>query len=454
MQTQGYIDGVLENIKRTSVGQAMFLQAATEILKTLEPLLARDEKYIRHRIVDRVVMPEKTTMWRVTYMNDKNEPCSHYGYRVEFNSALGPYKGGLRFHPTVNLDVVKFLGFEQIFKNSLTGLNMGGGKGGSNFDPKGKSEGEIMRFCQAFTQSLFQLIGDVKDVPAGDIGVGGREIGYMFGMYKKLTGRFDGALTGKGLSWGGSLARTEATGFGLVYFTSEMLASIGQSLEGKKVAVSGAGNVAIYTVKKLYEMGATPITVSDSTGFIYDAEGIDLALLKRIKEVERKSLAEYIKERKNAKFTPVASYREGRNEVWSVPCDVALPCATQNEVHLADVEVLYANGCRALAEGSNMSSTLDAQRFMHDKKDFLYGPAKAANAGGVATSGLEMAQNASMEKWTFEEVDKKLHGIMKNIFKDAYETSVEFGEAGNLLLGANIAGFKKVADAMIDQGYI
>lgn len=454
MQVHDYISQVLENIKNTSLGQVTFLQAATEILRNLEPVLEREPKYLKHKIVDRIVMPEKTTMFRVTYMNDNNEPCSHYGYRVQFNSALGPYKGGLRFHPTVCLDVMKFLSFEQIFKNSLTGLNMGGAKGGSNFNPKGKSEGEIMRFCQAFMQGLYELIGDVKDVPAGDIGVGGREIGYLFGEYKKLTHRFDGSLTGKGLSWGGSLARTEATGYGLVYFAEQMLASVGQTFQGKKCVVSGAGNVSIYTVEKLYELGALPITVSDSTGFIYDADGIDLKLLKELKEVKRVGLAEYIKTRPNAKFTPVSQYKEGRNEVWSVPCDAAFPCATQNEVHLADVKVLYENGCRLLAEGANMPSTLDAMNYMHEAKDFLYGPAKAANAGGVATSGLEMSQNASMDKWSFEKVDDRLKSIMRNIFLNAYDTSVEFGEPGNLVLGANIAGFRKVADAMIDQGYL
>lgn len=454
MQVHDYISQVLENIKNTSLGQVTFLQAATEILRNLEPVLEREPKYLKHKIVDRVVMPEKTTMFRVTYLNDKNEPCSHYGYRVQFNSALGPYKGGLRFHPTVCLDVMKFLAFEQIFKNSLTGLRMGGAKGGANFDPKGKSEGEIMRFCQAFMQGLYELIGDVKDVPAGDIGVGGREIGYLFGEYKKLTHRFDGSLTGKGLNWGGSLARTEATGYGLVYFAEQMLASIGQTFEGKKCSVSGAGNVAIYTIEKLYELGALPVTVSDSTGFIYDTEGIDLKLLKELKEVKRAGLIEYEKARKSAKFTPISQYKEGRNEVWSVPCDAAFPCATQNEVHLADVKVLYENGCRLLAEGANMPSTLDAMNYMHEAKGFLYGPAKAANAGGVATSGLEMSQNASMDIWTFENVDNRLKTIMRNIFRNAYDTSVEFGEPGNLVLGANIAGFRKVADAMIDQGYI
>lgn len=453
MNAHDYISQVLENIKNTSLGQTTFLQAATEILRALEPVLDREPKYFKHRIVDRIVMPEKTTMFRVTYMNDKNEPCSHYGYRVQFNSALGPYKGGLRFHPSVCLDIIKFLGFEQIFKNSLTGLSMGGAKGGANFDPKGKSDGEIMRFCQAFMKGLHEIIGDVIDVPAGDIGVGGREIGYMFGEYKKLTHRFEGTLTGKGLNWGGSLARTEATGYGLVYFANEMLKKAGRGLEGLKAAVSGSGNVAIYTCEKLYHFGAKPVTVSDSTGYIYDAEGIDVALLKELKEVERVSLIEYAHRKPSAKFTPATEYKAGRNGVWDVPCDIALPGATQNEVSLEDAKTLYANGCRLLAEGSNMSSTLEAMEFMGSKDDFLYGPAKAANAGGVATSGLEMAQNAAMNPWSFEEVDAKLQGIMKHIFEISYETSVEFGRPGDLVLGGNIAGFRKVADAMIDQGY-
>lgn len=452
--TRSYINSVLEDIKRKNPGQEIFLQAATEILYSLAPLIEREEKYLRHKIIERVLVPERTLMFRVVYTNDKNIPCVHTGYRVEFNSALGPYKGGLRFHPSVNLGVLKFLGFEQIFKNSLTGLSMGGGKGGANFDPKGKSDNEIMRFCQSFMNELHRLISDTSDVPAGDIGVGGREIGYLFGQYKKLTRRFDGALTGKGLNWGGSLARTEATGYGSVYFANEMLTKVGQTIRGKKCCVSGAGNVAIYTVEKLYEFGALPITVSDSTGFIYDAEGIDLEALKEIKEKNRQSLVEYLKFRKNAKLTPVSDYEEGRNGVWNVPCDAAFPSATQNEINLKDIQTLYKNGCRLVCEGANMPSNLEAIDFMLSKKDFLFGPAKAANAGGVATSGLEMAQNASMQSWDFATVDNKLHDIMRNIFKTSYETSKEFGCEGNLVLGANIAGFRKVADAMIDQGYL
>ena len=451
---KSYIDGLLLNLKRANPGQEVFIQASTEILYSLIPLLKRDERYVKNKILERILAPERTMMFRVVYMSDGGEPCVHTGYRIEFNSALGPYKGGLRFHPSVNLGVLKFLGFEQIFKNSLTGLNIGGAKGGANFDPKGKSDGEIMRFCQAFMLELHRLISSNTDVPAGDIGVGGREIGYMYGAYKKLTRRFDGALTGKGLSWGGSLARTEATGYGSVYFANEMLATRGDSLHGKICTISGAGNVAIYTAEKLYQMQAKPVTVSDSTGFIYDAEGIDVALLKKLKEQLRVGLCEYIKERPGAKFIPVSAYPAGRNGVWSVPCDAAFPSATQNELNLQDVKTLYANGCRMVCEGANMPSTLEAVDFMLAQKDLLFGPAKAANAGGVATSGLEMAQNAQMASWSFEEVDGKLREIMRHIFLTSYETSKEFGAEGNLVLGSNIAGFRRVADAMLDQGLV
>lgn len=451
---KSYIDGLLLNLKRANPGQEVFIQASTEILYSLIPLLKRDERYVKNKILERILAPERTMMFRVVYMSDGGEPCVHTGYRIEFNSALGPYKGGLRFHPSVNLGVLKFLGFEQIFKNSLTGLNIGGAKGGANFDPKGKSDGEIMRFCQAFMLELHRLISSNTDVPAGDIGVGGREIGYMYGAYKKLTRRFDGALTGKGLSWGGSLARTEATGYGSVYFANEMLATRGDSLHGKICTISGAGNVAIYTAEKLYQMQAKPVTVSDSTGFIYDAEGIDVMLLKKLKEQLRVGLCEYIKERPNAKFIPVSAYPEGRNGVWSVPCDAAFPSATQNELNLDDAQTLYANGCRMVCEGANMPSTLEAVDFMLAQKDLLFGPAKAANAGGVATSGLEMAQNAQMASWSFEEVDGKLREIMRHIFRTSYETSKEFGAEGNLVLGSNIAGFRRVADAMLDQGLV
>lgn len=454
MGSTEYINRVLKNIKKISPRQPIFYQAVTEVLNNLKPLFDRESKYQKHAILERIIMPEKTTIFRTVYINDAGKACVHFGYRVEFNSAIGPYKGGLRFHPTVNLDVLKFLGFEQIFKNSLTGLNIGGAKGGANFDPKGKSDGEIMRFCQSFMNELAKLIGDVKDIPAGDIGVGGREIGYMYGQYKKLTSRFDGALTGKGLSWGGSLARTEATGYGCVYFADEMLKTKKQELKGKKCVVSGAGNVAIYTVEKLYQYGALPLTVSDSTGYVYDKDGIDLDLLKKLKEVDRVSLKEYVKEKKQAKFVPVSDYKTGRNGVWDIPCYAAFPSATQNELNLEDAKTLYNNGCRLVCEGANMPSNLEAIEFFLSKKDFCFGPGKAANAGGVATSALEMAQNASMSSWSFEEVDNKLKNIMKHIFDISYETSKEFNDAGNIVLGANIAGFRKVADAMIDQGYV
>lgn len=454
MTHSSYVSSLLCELQRRNPGQEVFIQAATEILHSLEPLLTKETKYLRHRVLERVLAPERTLMFRVVYTNDKNEPCVHTGYRVEFNSAIGPYKGGLRFHPSVNLGVLKFLGFEQIFKNALTGLNMGGAKGGANFDPKGKSDAEIMRFCQAFMTELHVLLKDTTDVPAGDIGVGSREIGYLFGQYKKLTHRFDGALTGKGLSWGGSLVRTEATGYGLVYFTAEMLQKAGLGFEDKICVVSGAGNVAIYTVQKLKELGAKPVTVSDSTGYIYDKDGINVALLKKLKEELRVGPIEYVKEKPSAKFVPISEYPSGRNGVWDIPCDMAFPCATQNEMNLQDAQTLYKNGCRVVAEGANMPTTLEAAEFFVAQKDFYFGPAKAANAGGVATSGLEMQQNAMMTSWSFDEVDTKLKSIMKHIFEISYETSKEYGEAGNLVLGANIAGFKKVADAMIDQGYL
>ncbi len=386
-------------------------------------------------------------------MDDQGKIQTNIGYRVQFNSAIGPYKGGLRFHPSVNLGIIKFLGFEQIFKNSLTGLAIGGAKGGSNFDPKGKSEGEIMRFCQSFMVELFKHIGETRDVPAGDIGVGGREIGFMFGEYKRLTGSFEGVLTGKGLNWGGSLARTEATGFGSVYFAENILNKAGDSLKGKTCTVSGSGNVALYTIQKLYDMGAKPVTCSDSKGMIYDENGIDFKALKSIKEIGRKELTEYLKIHPKATYIPVHQYTEGTNAVWSIPCFAAFPSATQNELNLKDIQTLYNNGCRLVNEGANMPSTPEAVDFIIEKKMF-YGPAKAANAGGVATSQLEMSQNASMQKWTFAEVDDKLRSIMKNIFDLSYKTSKEFGDEGNLMLGANIAGFRKVADSMIDQGAV
>lgn len=453
MPMRKYIDKVLNDVASESPGQKEFYQAAEEVLHSLLPLLNSDPKYDRHNILERIVVPERSIIFRVVWIDDQGKVQTNIGYRVEFNSAIGPYKGGLRFHPTVNLGIVKFLGFEQIFKNSLTGLSIGGGKGGSNFDPKGKSDNEIMRFCQAFMSELYKHIGETKDIPAGDIGVGGRELGYMFGQYKKLTGRFEGVLTGKGLNWGGSLVRTEATGFGSVYFAEEMLNKQGDSLEGKTCAVSGAGNVAIYTIQKLYDMNAIPVTCSDSRGMIYHKDGIDLHSLKIIKEIDRKPLDEYVLIHKDATYIPTHQYPEGTNAVWSVPCDVAFPSATQNELCLEDAKTLYKNGCRCISEGANMPTTMAAVEYIMES-DILYAPAKAANAGGVATSQLEMSQNASMQKWSFADVDNKLRTIMKSIFNLSYETSKEFGQEGNIVLGANIAGFRKVADSMIDQGAV
>lgn len=446
-----YTDRVLNTLAQYQ--QPVFLQAATEVIRSIEPILKANKAYESHAILERLTVPEKTTIFRVVWIDDKGKANTNLGYRVQFSSALGPYKGGLRFHPSVNLDVLKFLGFEQIFKNSLTGLMIGGAKGGANFDPKGKSEAEIMRFCQAFMSELGKIIGFTTDVPAGDIGVGGREIGYMFGAYKKMTGLYDGTLTGKGLKWGGSLARTEATGYGCVYFADEMLKKAKQGLKGKICAVSGSGNVAIYTIEKLHAFGAKAITISDSSGFVYDKNGIDVALLKEIKEIKRGRVSDYAKAKKGAEFVPVGKYKKGTNGVWSVKCDGAFPSATQNELNLEDIKTLYKNGCRFVAEGANMPSTLEAIDFMLSKKDFHFAPAKAANAGGVATSQLEMQQNAAMTQWSFDEVDKKLHKIMQNIFLNSYETAKEFKHEGNLVVGANIAGFKKVADAMIEQGY-
>lgn len=448
-----YIDELLDYLKRTSPGQDEFHQATEEVLHSLEPLYAKYPIYKEHKILDRLVEPERQILFRVTWVDDKGEIHINKGYRIQFSSTLGPYKGGLRFHPSVNTGIIKFLGFEQIFKNALTGLQIGGAKGGSDFDPKGKSDREIMVFCQAFMSELYRHIGATTDVPAGDIGVGGREIGYLFGMYKKLANTYDGTLTGKSLKWGGSLARTEATGYGCVYFAREMLEHRGESLKGKRCAVSGSGNVAIYTIEKLYHIGALPITCSDSSGMILDEEGIDLNLLKDLKEKQRARLSEYVKYRKNAKYTPVAEYPKGRNAVWSVPCYAAFPSATQNELNLEDAKELIKNGCKCVSEGANMPSTNEAVDFFVDQK-IAYGPGKAANAGGVSTSQLEMAQNAAMISWTFEEVDAKLEQIMKNIFKSVSSTAAEFGQPTNFVLGANIAGFRRVADAMIEQGLV
>ncbi|MFT7824830.1 MAG: NADP-specific glutamate dehydrogenase [Sulfurimonas sp.] len=448
-----YVKDVFKYLKRTSPSQTEFYQASEEVLESLRPLMEKYPEYGDHKIIERIVEPERQILFRINWVDDNGEIQVNKGFRIEFNSALGPYKGGLRFHPSVNAGVIKFLGFEQIFKNALTGLQIGGGKGGSDFDPKGKSDNEIMRFCQAFMSELYRHIGPNTDVPAGDIGVGAREIGYMYGMYKKLANKYEGVLTGKSLNWGGSLVRTEATGYGAVYFAKYMLENTGESLEGKTCVVSGSGNVAIYTIEKLYHLGAKPVTCSDSGGMIYDEEGIDLDLLKELKEKRRERLTEYVKQRPNAKYTPISEYEAGTNGVYSIPCYAAFPSATQNELNLQDAKNLLDNGCVCVSEGANMPSTPDAVDLFVESK-ICYGPGKAANAGGVATSQLEMAQNASMVNWSFEEVDAKLDQIMKNIFETASRTAEEFGEPTNLVLGANIAGFKKVADAMIEQGLV
>ncbi len=448
-----YVKNVFNYLKRTSPAQSEFYQAAEEVLQSLRPLMERYPKYRQYKIIEQMVEPERQILFRVAWMDDRGEVQVNKGYRIEFNSALGPYKGGLRFHPSVNAGVIKFLGFEQIFKNALTGLPIGGGKGGSDFDPKGRSDAEVMRFCQAFMAELYRHIGPNTDVPAGDIGVGAREVGYLFGKYKKITNRFEGVLTGKSLLWGGSLGRTEATGYGAVYFAENMLRARGQTLEGKRCTVSGSGNVAIYTIEKLYHKGAIPVTISDSRGTIYDEEGIDLALLKDIKEKRRESLTEYHKARPNSKYIPLSEYPEDGAAVWSIPCFAAFPSATQNELNQKDAKTLLANGCECVSEGANMPSTPEAvDTFLAAK--ISYGPGKAANAGGVACSQLEMAQNASMQSWSLEEVDNQLEQIMQNIHDTASTTAEEFGEPTNLVLGANIAGFRRVADAMIEQGLV
>lgn len=448
-----YIETALKATKHSTPGQSEFYQAVKEVLISLEPLLKAEPKYAHYNIVERIVIPDRQIIFRVPWIDDAGKIRSNIGYRIQFSNSIGPYKGGLRFHPSVNLSIIKFLGFEQIFKNSLTGLAIGGGKGGSDFDPKGKSEGEIMRFCQSFMIELSKYIGETIDVPAGDIGVGGREIGFMFGTYKRLTNHYEGILTGKGLNWGGSLVRTEATGFGSVYFAENILNKRGETINGKICTVSGSGNVAIYTIQKLHELGAIPVTCSDSKGMIYDQNGIDLSLLKTIKEVNRQALTEYIKVHPNAKYIPIEDYPAGTNAVWSIPCFAAFPSATQNELGLEDIKILHKNGCQLVNEGANMPCTLEAIDFIV-AHGIAFGPAKAANAGGVATSQLEMSQNASMQKWTFGEVDAKLQNIMKHIFDLSYDTSKEFQQEGNLLLGANIAGFRKVADSMIEQGVV
>ena len=442
-----YLINVLETVKKRNAGEPEFIQAVSEVFESLEPVVERRPDLVEAGVIDRLVEPERQIIFRVPWVDDNGKTQVNRGFRVQYNSAIGPYKGGIRLHPSVYIGIIKFLGFEQIFKNSLTTLPMGGGKGGSDFDPKGKSDGEIMLFCQSFMTELYRHIGPDCDVPAGDIGTGAREIGYMFGQYKRLSNEFTGVLTGKGLSFGGSLARTEATGFGLCYFTNEMLKANGKSFEGKTVVISGSGNVAIYATKKATELGAKVVALSDSNGYIYDENGIDLAAVKQIKEVERKRIKEYLT------YHPNAVYTEGCKGIWSIPCDIALPCATQNEIDKESAELLVKNGCFAVSEGANMPSTPEAIE-IYLSNGILYGPAKAANAGGVATSGLEMSQNSARLSWTFEEVDAKLQGIMKSIFKSCDEAAREYGLEGNYMAGANIAGFLKVAEAMKAQGCV
>ncbi|MBN1596427.1 NADP-specific glutamate dehydrogenase [candidate division FCPU426 bacterium] len=442
-----YIHTVMETVKKRNAGETEFYQAVEEVLESLKPAIAKHPEFQQAGLLERIVEPERQIIFRVPWLDDQGKVQVQRGFRIQFNSALGPYKGGIRFHPSVYVGIIKFLGFEQIFKNSLTGLMMGGGKGGSDFDPKGKSDNEVMRFCQSFMTELAKHIGADTDVPAGDIGVGGREIGYMFGQYKRLRNEFTGVLTGKGLTYGGSLVRTEATGYGCVYFTQEMLKDRGTSFEGKTVVVSGSGNVAIYAHEKATQLGAKVVAMSDSNGYIHDPQGINLDTVKQLKEVERKRIKEYVHTHKNAKYT------DGCAGIWNVKCDVALPCATQNELDEEGAKILIQNGCIAVAEGANMPSTPGAIKlFLNNKISF--GPGKAANAGGVATSGLEMAQNSQRESWTFEETDNKLLRIMGNIYAASKNAAEEYGFPNNLVVGANIAGFLKVANAMMAHGVV
>ncbi|MEW9053499.1 MAG: NADP-specific glutamate dehydrogenase [Neobacillus sp.] len=443
-----YVNQVFQTVVNRNPFENEFHQAVKEIFDSLVPVFEKHPHYINLGILERMVEPERMITFRVPWVDDKGRVQVNRGFRVQFNSALGPYKGGLRFHPSVNASIIKFLGFEQILKNSLTGQPIGGGKGGSDFDPKGKSDGEVMRFTQSFMTELYRHIGPDVDVPAGDIGVGGREIGYMFGQYKRIRGAYEaGVLTGKGVGYGGSLTRTEATGYGTVYFVQEMLADKGLSFEGSTVVVSGSGNVSIYAIEKANQLGAKVVACSDSNGYVYDPNGINLATVKRLKEVERKRISEYVLEHPSAKFY------EGCEGIWSIPCDIALPCATQNEITETSAKVLVQNGVKAVGEGANMPSTLEAiEVFLQN--DVLFAPAKAANAGGVAVSALEMAQNSARLSWTFEEVDAKLHQIMINIYRNSVKAADEYGHPGNLVVGANIAGFLKVADAMVSQGVI
>lgn len=447
----GYVQQTLERLRRSSPGQDEFYQAVEEVLGALEPLLESDRRYRDEGVIERLLEPERQIMFRVAWVDDKGQVRVNKGYRVQFSSALGPYKGGLRFHSSVNASIIKFLGFEQIFKNALTGLPLGGGKGGSDFDPKGCSSGEIMRFCQAFMTALYRHIGPTIDVPAGDIGVGQREIGYLYGQYRRLSGRFEGVLTGKGTGWGGSLGRREATGYGCVYFAENMLAERKEDLAGKTCLVSGAGNVALYTMEKLVELGARPITCSDSTGTLIHRAGLDVPLLKCIKERDGAPLSDYLKTHADAEFVPLADYVDGRLPVWRQAADVAFPCATQNELTGADAEDLVRNGVICVSEGANMPCTREAMSCFLSA-GISYGLGKAANAGGVAVSQLEMQQNAAMARWPAEKVDDILRAIMVDIHRRASDTAREFGEPGNLVLGANIAGFRRVADAMIEQG--
>ena len=442
-----YVDDVLAKVIEKNPSEPEFHQAVTEVFESIRPMIeANEELYKKEAILERLTEPERMIKFRVPWVDDKGNVQVNMGIRVQFNSAIGPYKGGLRFHPSVNQGIIKFLGFEQIFKNSLTGLPIGGGKGGSDFDPKGKSDREVMAFCQSFMTELYKHIGPNCDVPAGDIGVGGREIGYLFGQYKRLTTRYEGVLTGKGLTYGGSLARTEATGYGVVYIVEELLKDHGSDLKGKTVCVSGAGNVAIYAIEKAHQLGAKVVTCSDSTGWVYDPEGIDVDALKEIKEVNRARLTEY------KKYRPNSEYHEGRG-VWQIKCDVALPCATQNELFTEDAEQLVANGCIAVAEGANMPTTMEATEYLQ-ANGVLFAPGKASNAGGVATSALEMSQNSERLSWSFEEVDAKLKNIMVNICHNATDAAKRYGCEGNYVVGANIAGFEKVAAAMEAQGIV
>ena len=442
-----YIQEVLEKVEKRDKNEPEFLQTVEEVLKSLETVIDQHPEYQKAGLLERLVEPERVIEFRVPWVDDAGKVNVNRGFRVQFNSAIGPYKGGLRFASHVNLSVMKFLGFEQTFKNSLTSLPMGGGKGGSDFDPHGKSDAEVMRFCQSFMTELYRHIGPDTDVPAGDIGVGGREIGFLFGQYKRIRDEYSGILTGKGIPFGGSLARTEATGYGLCYFAKEMLADAGKSFEGQRVVISGSGNVATYANQKATQMGGKVIAMSDSNGYIVDENGIDYKVIKEIKEVKRARIKTYLD------YVPTAKYVEGSKGIWTVPCDIALPCATQNELQLEGAEALVANGCYAVAEGANMPSTPEAIAYLQSH-GILFAPAKAANAGGVATSGLEMSQNSLRLSWTFEEVDERLHNIMVNIYKTAAATAEKYGMKGNLVAGANIAGFEKIASAMMSQGIV